>query len=222
MKRTTLKNTLLATLLVVAFISNAFATKQNTVAPEGFEVVETRHLDEAWVNPEFNPNDYKTIVVRWGEFDYKAAKKTSGRTMSNDNFEMTTWAKTKVQENAYKEFAKYLSDVSDFEVVGVQDANHHTIVIDLSLTDIVNYVPDPMKAHGRYNVYVKDFGAMTLALKFTDITTGELLFKGNVRDNIEAHGMNLERATPGVAAHQTKRQLKRWAKGLEKGLDGMK
>ncbi len=223
MKRITLKNTLLTALLIVAFTGNAFAAKQNVTAPDGFETVKTRQLDNAWVNPEFNPKDYETVVVKWGNFDYKPAKKFYGhQRILNDNFELAAWAKVKMQDDAHTEFAKTLAKVDDFKLIDIEEADQRTMGVNLTLTDIVNHVPNTMGVGGRYDVYVRDFGAMTLNVEFTDLTTGELLFKGNVRETVEARGVDFERATPFLAAHQTKWRLKRWATGLEKGLDKMK
>ena len=223
MKATTFKNTLLATLLLLAFTTNIFAAKQDVEAPAGFEEVKTRQLDTAWVNPKFNPKDYDTIVVRWGDFEYRPTKKYRRNAGTfNNNFEMPQWAKAKMQTDAYKEFAKQLGNVEGFELVEIQDADNRTMAINLTLTEIVNHVPNPKDVGVRHEVYTKKFGAMTLEMQFTDLTTGQLLFKGAVRDNIEAIGMDFERATPIIAANKAKWQLKRWAKGLEKGLDKMK
>lgn len=223
MKRTTMKKTLLTTLLVIAFVGNAIADDLNKTAPAGFETVKTRQLDKAWVNPNFNPEKYETIVIHWGDFDYKPAKEYRGlRNTLNNNFVMPAWAKAKLQGNAYMEFAKNLDKVEDFEVINVKDANHRTLLVDLTLTDIVNYVPDTNHVAGRHEVYLKNFGAMTLGVEFTDFTTGELLFKGFVRDTVDAPGLNFQRATPINATHQAKHKLHRWAQGLEKGIDKMK
>ena len=223
MKYITLRNTLFITLIAVTLTGNAIAGKPNAEPPTGFQEVKTKQLDQAWVNPNFKARNYKTIVIRWGDFDYKPAKKfyRYGTTINN-NFEMTEWAKAQLQDNAYKEFAKHLGDLDDFDVIQIEDANHRTMGVNLTLTDIVNHVPDPMQIPGRYDFYVRNFGSVTLNIELIDLETGELLFKGNVRDRVEAHGMNFQNATPIVAAHQTRWKLKRWATGLKKGLDDMK
>ena len=223
MKYITLKNTLLTALLVVAFTGNAIAAKPDNTAPQGFEAVKTRQLDKAWVNPEFNPNHYQTVVVKWGDFDYKPAKKFyRHQRVLNDNFEMAAWAKIEMQDDAHKEFAKTLAKVDDFKLIDIEDADARTMGVKLKLTDIVNKVPDTLGIAGRYDVYVRDFGAMTLNVEFIDQTTDELLFKGQVRDTIDARGFDFERATPFIAINRIKWKFKRWATGLEKGLDAMK
>lgn len=223
MKHITLRNTLFIALVAVAFTGHAIAAKQNATPPTGFQPVQTKQLDQAWVNPNFNPKRYKTIVVRWGDFDYVPAKKfyRYGTTVNN-NFAMTDWAKAQLQSNAGNVFAKHLGDLDDFDLIPINDANHRTMGVTLTLTDIVNHVPDPMQLTGRYDFYARNFGAITLNIQLTDLSTGDVLFTGHVRDKVKAHGMNFQNATPIVAAHQTQRQLNRWATGLKKGLDDMK
>ncbi len=224
MKHTAFKNTFLATLLLLAFTGSAYAAKQyDTVAPEGFDVVKTQQLDQAWVNPQFEPNDYDTVVIQWGDFDYKPAKKFHRTHRDLDgHFDMADWAKVKMKNNAYAAFANKLANADHFQLVDIEGADARTMGVKLRITDIVNKVPDTLGVGGRYEVYLRDFGAMTLNVEFINQTTQELLFKGQVRDTIDARGFDFERATPFIAVNRIKWKFNRWATGLEKGLDNMK
>lgn len=225
-KMLTLTNTLLVGLLAVTFAGHAIAAKQKVEAPEGFETVKTCQLDKAWVNPEFEPNDYDKIVITWDGFEYRPGKdRFYPRAFGfeyNDNFEMTQKAKRHLETDAVNVFAKKLGAMDNFEVVTETQADDQTMVVNFAIKDIVNHVPDFTQVTGRTKFYMRDFRAMTLDVEFQDATTSDLLFKGYVRDTVEAMGHDLEEANTFTANHRTKWKLNRWANGMERGLENIK
>ena len=63
---------------------------------------------------------------------------------------------------------------------------------------------------------------MTLKVSLTDAYTNTLLFQGVVSEELKANGVHLKHVNAASLAERNKRQVKRWAKALGKGIDKMK
>lgn len=223
MKYLTFKNNLLIALLAATLVGNAFAknNSEEVVVPEGFQVVETRQLDKAWVNPEFKAGDYKTIALEVDKFDFRPGQKRFKRRDNNQNYELTEKEKNKLEEKTGIIFTKHLGQLKNYQLVGLDDANVQTLIVKIKLNDFVNKVPGMHQVDGLTHLYMRHFGAATLDIEILSGVEETLLFKGYVREDIEPIGRDLERANTITARQQTRLQLERWAKGLKKHLDGM-
>lgn len=221
MKLLNLKNNILIACLVATLVGNVFAQSKDIQAPQGFNLVETQLLDKAWVNPEFTPNEFKTVAVKVAKFDFRPGQKKFKSRGINENYELTEKEKNELEQRTEVIFKKQLGLLNNYQLIELDKANDQTMVVQIKLHDFVNKVPSMHQVDGRTQLYMRQFGAATLDIEILSGEDKNLLFKGYVREDIEPFGGDLERANTVTARQQTKRQLERWAKGLKKNIDAM-
>ncbi|WP_289029581.1 hypothetical protein [uncultured Paraglaciecola sp.] len=221
MQRLNLKNNLLIACFAATLVGNAFAENNDIQAPDGFNLVETKQLDKAWVNPDFKPSDFKTIAVKMDKFDFRPGQKKFKVRGRNENYELTEKEKNRLEEKTEAIFKKQLGLLENYQLVELDKANEQTIIVQIKLNDFVNKVPNMRQVDGITKLYMRQFGAATLDIEFLGGDDQHLLFKGYVREEIEPMGHDLERANTITARQQTKLQLERWAKDLRKHIDAL-
>jgi hypothetical protein len=94
-------------------------------------------------------------------------------------------------------------------------------LVKLSLKDIVNKVPEMHQKRANSKLYLREIGTLTLDIEFINGQSQKLLFKGLIRESIEANGRELEISSTITANQKMKRQLKRWAKALTKNMNNI-
>lgn len=223
MKITQLNNNLVVALLAAILVSNVYATNEQAIPPEGLNVMETVHLDKAWVNPDFSAADYKHLAIDWVDFEYRPAKNSfmQMRRSGSQNYELSDKAKMRLTEETHEIFKKELQKGRNFSLVDLKEADQDTIIVRLVLRDIVNKVPDIHQNQGNSILLMRYLGTMTLDIEFLDGNNQALLFKGFVREEIEAQGNDLELTNSVTAQQHSRKQIKRWAIGLKKNIDDM-
>jgi Asp-tRNA(Asn)/Glu-tRNA(Gln) amidotransferase C subunit len=222
MKSVTVKHYVAFALLVLTFFGNAFASNEGVTVTDSFEIVETKQLDKALVYPEFDPRTYKTVAVKWTEFDYRPIQQHVKRLARNGHYELTEEEKNKLEDKANTIFEKQLTLLKNYQLIDLAQANAETIIVQLTLTDFVNKVPNNSQRDGIQVMFLRQFGAATLDIALLDGGQKGLLFKGYVREDIEATGYDLALANTITARRETTRQLQRWAKGLRNSIDDLK
>lgn len=215
--------TLLATVFFsVAQFTAAAADNEDVKPPAGFELVETKQLDKAWVHPEFKPQEFKTVAIKLAKFDFRPGQQKFKHRDRNENYELTEKEKGKLEDKTKAIFKEQLGLLKNYQLVALENADAQTIVVQIKLSDFVNKVPNMRQVEGLTTLYMRQFGAATLELELLSGDDQTLLFKGYVREDIEPIGNDLEQANTITARQQTRLQLKRWAKKLKSSIDGMR
>lgn len=178
-------------------------------------------MDKAWVNPEFKPDEFKTIAVKIAKFDFRPGQKKFTNRGRNENYELTEKAKNQLEQSTEVIFKKHLGLLDNYQLVELDMANGQTMIVQIKLNDFVNKVPNMHQVQGMTKLYMRQFGAATLNIEILNGDSQGLLFKGYVREDIEPIGRDLERASTITAHQQTKLQLERWAKGLKENINVM-
>ena len=222
MKTSKLRKFLTAIFIVTTVFgrADAFAGKKDK-PPKGFEAFKTRQLDTAWINPKFNASDYKTVAIKWADFDYRPGLDEFNTRGRKENYNLSENSKKILREQAQKAFTKQLGQLENFKLIELTEANSDTLVVQITLHDVVNNVPDRHQIVGSTDIFLREFGAVTMKVALYDAVDNQLLFKGSDRENIETISFNLERGDMINARRHTRFQLERWAKGLKKDIDSM-
>jgi hypothetical protein len=208
------------TFLALTWNDVAIAAKKNK-PPRGFKTFETRQLDTAWINPKFNASNYKTMTIEWLDFDYRQGKDKFKVTDSNENYNLSEQSKNALKEQARDIFAKQLAQSKNFELIELDKANTDTLVIQLTLLDIINKVPERHQIVGSTDLFLREFGAITLNVEVFDSARQQMFFKGQDREEIETFNFILERADMVTSRRFSRALLQRWARGLRKNIDDM-
>ena len=125
---------LLTGTLALGITGAALAAKPKHDAPDGLQAVKTRQLDRAWVNPEFNPSNYNSIAVEWGDFEYRPGKnRFDPRWDNQENYTMPERTRAKLEQDAVTAFTKQLNKLEGFKVVDSADADNNTLTVKLQL-----------------------------------------------------------------------------------------
>ena len=189
--------------------------------PDSFTSFDARALDQAWVNPQFDASQYKTIAIKWSEFDYRPGKKRFNLRDRHENYELSAKAKARLEEQANVAFVNELKRIENYQLVTLEDADAQTLIVHLSISDFVNNVPNRQQLIGQTQFFARQFGAATLTVELLDAESSSSLFKGQVRTNIQPVSINLELADVVTANRRTRLQFERWAKDLRKNITKM-
>lgn len=160
-----------------------------------YKPVVTKQLDKAWVNRFFTPGVYQTIVLEWGDFEYRDVHAQR----RGEAYEIDRDLKSQLRDDAIGEFRRYFDDLHGYDLVDYSDATPQTMIVRLNLVDIVNHVPDDTASRNVH--YVSVLGEFTLDINFVDATTGTILFYGEVTEKLQANGLHLKtRHNRGIGA----------------------
>lgn len=220
MKQLAVKRYVLLVIAIMVLVGADIAIAgSKSKAPRGFKPFKTRQLEKAWIDPKFDASEYKTIAVRWTDFDYRKGLDKFSTRDRQENYNLSEQAKELLQKQADTLFGEELARSKNFKLINISDATSSTLVIQLTLTDITNKVPDRHQIVGSTDLFLRQFGAATLEVEIHDPTDKRLFFRGTDRDDIETYNFILERADMVTARRYSRLLFQRWSRGLRKIID---
>jgi hypothetical protein len=202
-------------------IGSALASENTIDIPENFIPYKTGKLDEAWVSPDFDASNYKTVAIQWLEFEYRPGKDRFNRRDRNANYELAPKTKARIENQASEIFGEQLVKLKNQKLIELSQADAQTLIVQLNVTDFVNNLPQPNQFTGSTDFFLRQFGAATLNVMLIDGQSKQLLFKGLVRDDIRAFNLSVERADVVIANRRTRIQFERWARDLRKNINSL-
>jgi hypothetical protein len=207
--------------LVLVLAPNAIANVGEGTNHAPFQSVETKHLDEAWAHPDFEPKNYQEVAIAWEQFDFRPGAERYVHRGRIRNYELTDEAKALIEDQAKAVFKQQFELLQNVKLVDIEDVDAQTLIVNLRIEDFVNNVPDRHQRQGLDLLLLRRFGEATLNIEFEDGGNDGILFQGHIRQNIEPLGIDFQRGDMINARRLTKLKLQRWAKGLRKNIDDM-
>lgn len=188
---------------------------------DGLVPVKRSRFQRAWADPDVDFKSYDSIMLGPAYFEFRAVKKTprtsSMRRMNEDEFWISDENQQKLIDTVTEIFAEELSSTEGFTVTDQRGPN--TLIITGGLHDIVSEVPP--EYIGASTIYLSSVGEATLIVEARDSLSGETIFRGIDRSNIESGANTMVEANPVTTWAEVRRWARRWGARLRSGLESI-
>jgi Protein of unknown function (DUF3313) len=221
LNRTTL---FLATLCLLAACQGTgnFSPKvDQSDIPAGFQAIDIRGLDDAYIAPDADLRAYTAILLPPIDVDNaKIEQLRSARIPHARDWELTEKDKSRFQK-AYRELmVEKLTADNGFSMAEAEGEN--TLQVDVTVTKIAPNAPKDdfdSRPSARSRYYSEGFGDVSISLSIKDSLSGKLLITAVDKKR----GDTLWRVNNSVTNwEEVRRMLRSWSSQIRNGLDDLK
>lgn len=188
---------------------------------DGLVAIDNSRFGRAWIDPEVDLKSYDKIILGPAEFEFRAVKNRSARSVMSRSNEREFWIddknRQKLVDTVTAVFNEELARSKHFTITDTPGPD--VLILTGGMLDIVSRVPPELV--GRGEIYLESVGEGTLLLELADSLSGETIYRAVDRRRMERPGRELMEANRVTTWAEVRRWARHWATRLVEGLDSI-